>query len=279
MYIFYLVVALLLAVIQPYTVALSSAASPLQTSNADCKPFYTTFDFPSYRIANSISEAGPYTTSTSFVAISPIGSYQTTYAGLELYLTKPDGKITTTKGVNDKIAPGATINSTFTLLYGKVTFEVAAPTVAGIITAVILMADQGDEIDVELVGGDPAHWQTNMFAPSQKDLQPLFGVFGSVEDVPSPDPIISVAHKYTIDWNKDRIEWSIDGNTIRTLNKENAINNGLLRYPSHPSRIQLGIWDASSDVGTSEWGRGPVNWNDAPHSVKVVVKSVRVECN
>ena len=88
--------------------------------------------------------------------------------------------------------------------HGKVTFEVIAPTVAGVVTAVILIgnlkkekffssirllmlyqrpsADEHDELDVELLGADPKHWQTNVYAPSQSDTKPLWGVFGSVVD-------------------------------------------------------------------------------------------------
>ncbi|GLB41786.1 putative glycosyl hydrolases family 16 [Lyophyllum shimeji] len=279
MYISRLLFTLLFAVTQRCAAAKPCAVSASQPSNAVCEPFYTTFNFSSYRIANSISQTSPYPPSTSFVALSSIGAYQTTDRGLELYISKPDGEITTTNGTNDKIASGAAVNSTFTLLYGKVTFEVIAPAVPGIITAVILIGDQGDEIDVELLGGDPAHWQTNMFAPRPSDLLPLWGVFGSTEDVPEGKPTIADMHTYTIDWNEDRITWGIDGNTVRTLKKENAINNGEIRYPSHPTRIQMGIWDSSTDAGTSEWGKGPVDWDVAPPYMKAVVKSVTVECN
>lgn len=122
--------------------------------------------------------------------------------------------------------------------YGKVTFEVSSPLVGGVVTAVILLgnsnnfcshrrlahiqslADEHDEIDVELLGGDPSHWQTNIFVPTTKDKEPLWGVFSSIEDVPSnrsSEASIKDFHQYTIDWSADRIVWTVDGKITRTL--------------------------------------------------------------
>lgn len=54
--------------------------------------------------------------------------------------------------------------------------------------------------------------------------------------------------------------------------------NGTSHFPTHASRIQLGIWDASSPEGTSEWAKGPINWQNAPATMTAIVKSVLVEC-
>ena len=74
-----------------------------------------------------------------FLALSPSGSYSNVQHGLQLYLTKPPGKITTADGVNNIVGEGATVNSTFTFLYGRVTYTLAAPTVPGVVTAAILI--------------------------------------------------------------------------------------------------------------------------------------------
>ena len=81
-----------------------------------------------------------------------------------------------------------------------------------------ILADTGDEIDVELLGGDRRHWQTNMFAPNPADKAPLWGVFSSVEDVPR-DGSVTDFHSYSIDWSPDRIIWGVDGKTTRTLTR------------------------------------------------------------
>lgn len=73
-------------------------------SSGLCQPFHSSFPPSSVSSGNS-----------PFVAVSPQGSYGITENGLELYLRKPQGPVKTHDGVNDKIADGATINSTFAL--------------------------------------------------------------------------------------------------------------------------------------------------------------------
>ena len=43
--------------------------------------------------------------------------------------------------------------------YGKFSFEVQCPVVPGVVVAATLIAHGGDEIDIEMLGGDPRHWQ------------------------------------------------------------------------------------------------------------------------
>lgn len=56
------------------------------------------------------------------------------------------------------------------------------------------------------------------------------------------------------------------------------MKNGGMHYPQHAAKIQLGIWDASNPLGTSQWAKGPIDWNKAPAKMTAVVKSVTVEC-
>ncbi|KAI0825608.1 glycoside hydrolase [Irpex lacteus] len=268
--------------------SIPATAQNARRSSSQCTPFHSRFDQSD--ISNS-----PYA-STPFVGVSPQGSYSVGTSGLELYLEKPNHPVKTKDGVNDIVAEGATVNSTFTVQYGKISFEVAAPIVPGVVTAAIMLAEGHDEIDVELLGGDPRHWQSNIFTTSPKDQEPLWGVFGEIEDLPKKSDIDST-HTYTIDWNEDRIVWSVDESVVRTLRKCEYLNlvcflmqymwnypnyftmiNGTYHYPSHAARIQLGIWDASNPAGTSEWARGPIEWSKVPHKMTATFRSVTVEC-
>lgn len=65
---------------------------------------------------------------------------------------------------------------------------------------------------------------------------------------------------------------------LMPLDTDQTRKNGVLHFPSHPARIQLGIWDASSPAGTAEWGKGPIRWDEAPARMAAVVRSVRVDC-
>ncbi|KAJ7606177.1 hypothetical protein DFH06DRAFT_1348263 [Mycena polygramma] len=134
-----------------------------------------------------------------FTPISPKGSYALTSNGLELYLDKPDGHVTTKSGVNDKISGGATVNSTFVLDAGKVTVEVqVSPLVSGVIVAWILIGKSTqprsllitnrdsvlgdtslDEIDVELICGERDSWQTNLFVQDPSKSRPEYGMFSA----------------------------------------------------------------------------------------------------
>ncbi|KAH9829986.1 concanavalin A-like lectin/glucanase [Rhodofomes roseus] len=247
---------------------LAAQGPVVSRSASQCEPFESSFA-PGDVSGN---------TDTSFLALTPSGSYSTSDHKLQLYLERPQGKITTKNGVNDKLGEGATVNSTFTFLYGRVTYTIAAPpVVSGVVTAAILIADEGDEVDVELLGGDPSHWQTNVYAPNPKDQGPLWGVFGEIEDYPDGGDG-SQSHEYTVDWNAERIVWSVDGQSIRTITKGGTEKNGALHYPSHPTRLSLGIWDASSPVGTAQWAKGPIDWSNAPERITATITKVSLEC-
>ena len=56
-----------------------------------------------------------------------------------MFLDKPAGRITTKDGVNSQVAEGSTFNSTFTVLYGTVTYTFSGPAVPGVVTAAILI--------------------------------------------------------------------------------------------------------------------------------------------
>lgn len=164
--------------------------------------------------------------------------------GVELTLQPPAGKVTVSKDgtTNDKLGDGATINSTFALLlslnflqvwlplinikpqlnllhptpnpppffcifgsYGKVTFSLQASSVPGTVTAAVLIGTKtDDEIDVEILGGDPTHWQTNVFHSAPGETTPLYGVFGGVHGY-SGNGRVDAFHTYVVDWSPTRV--------------------------------------------------------------------------
>ncbi|KAF4593033.1 hypothetical protein EYR38_008742 [Pleurotus pulmonarius] len=258
-----------------FLVVLSSAhPGQLRSRQASkgCYPLHTTFS------NSEVSNGG----NTLMTIISPADSYSTSASGLELFLKKPAGRVTTHNGVNDQLGSGATANSSFLLSYGKVSFDLTAPTGAsGAVVAAIFISDDHHEIDIELLTGDPKQWQTNVFAPPVANAPPAYGKLSSVEDIPksrSGQQTIGERHSYSIDWNPRRIIWSVDGRSVRTLTPQQSRINGRVNYPTSPMRIQLGIWDASSPEGTSEWAQGPINWNRQPEKLIAKFHSLTVEC-
>ena len=59
---------------------------------------------------------------------------------------------------------------------------------------------------------------------------------------------------------------------------EDTMIEGIPHFPSHTARLQLGIWDASSQAGTAKWAKGPIDWSQTPSQVTAVIRSVTVEC-
>jgi hypothetical protein len=72
-------------------------------------------------------------------------------------------------------------------------------------------------------------------------------------------------HTYSIDWTKDYVKWSIDGNLVRTLNYADAKDG--TRFPQTPMQIKLGTWVAGgkdSPEGTVQWAGGYTDFTQAP---------------
>ena len=63
-----------------------------------------------------------------------------------------------------------------------------------------------------------------------------------------------------MNWTPDRLDWTIDGRTVRTLLKSDTEN---ARFPQTPSRVQFSVWPAgtsSSPKGTVDWSGGLIDW-------------------
>lgn len=94
-------------------------------------------------------------------------------------------------------------------------------------------------------------------------------------------------HTYEINWTPDFITWSIDGNEIRTLEKDSTWNETSQSYafPQTPSRMQLSLWpagQASNANGTKEWAGGEIDWDsqdikDAGYYY-AKIGEIKVEC-
>lgn len=77
--------------------------------SSQCTPFKSAFG------PGSVGSKGS-SDSEPFVAVSPDGSWALGEGGLELYMERPKGDVKTEGGINDVVADGATVNSTFTML-------------------------------------------------------------------------------------------------------------------------------------------------------------------
>lgn len=142
--------------------------------------------------------------------------------------------------------------SSFYIMFGKVEVVMQAAAGQGIVSSFYLQSDDLDEIDIEMLGGDDTQFQSNFFSKGNVETYDR-GEFHTV----SPNPLENF-HTYTIDWSKDQLTWSLDGEVVRTL-----LPNNPQGYPQTPMYIMGGIWaggDSSNEPGTIEWAGGPTTY-------------------
>lgn len=153
--------------------------------------------------------------------------------------------------------------SVFYIMFGHVDFTVKPAPGAGIVSSLVLMSDDEDEIDMEWLGTDDSEVQTNYFGKGQTTTYNR-GEFNAAAD--NQASFIT----YSIDWTAARIVWSVAGTVVRTLTYDDAETD---QYPQTPMQVKFGAWaggdTATNAEGTVEWARGPTNFSDGPFSMVV----------
>jgi len=177
---------------------------------------------------------------------------------------------------------GTRISSTKYVHYGTITARMKTGRWNGVVTAFITMSDVKDEIDWEWPGAKTTEAQSNYFWMGViPDYSATHGKTATgVSDT------YSNYHDYTIDWQADQLQFSIDGNVVSTITKDSTNANGRAEYPSTPSRIQLSLWPAGIDgspQGTVDWAGGMIDWNDPDYVAagghfSMLLQSVTVKC-
>ena len=161
-----------------------------------------------------------------------------------------------------------TVQTNFYLFFGQV--EVIAKTSKGqgIVSSIVLQSMDLDEVDWEFIGGNSTFVETNFFS---KGNQTDYGNANWYDIGDTQD----TWRNYTLDWSKEKLDWIVDGNVIRTLTYEDA-NNGA-KFPQTPCDVRLGTWaggDPKQPKGTIDWAGGEVDYDDVPFTM--YVKSVRI---
>ncbi|EGR49176.1 uncharacterized protein TRIREDRAFT_41768, partial [Trichoderma reesei QM6a] len=161
-----------------------------------------------------------------------------------------------------------TLTSTKYLLFGKVSVQAQAAKGPGLITAIVLKSDSGDEIDWELLGAYENQAQTNYFY----DGQPLFNTYNTTHHLDTSS--FSQPHTYAIEWTPASLTFSIDGVVRKTWHNPSDDSDSdsdsdsvipASKWPQTPMQIKLGIWSVSnaSDPGTISWAGGLPDWSGA----------------
>lgn len=157
-----------------------------------------------------------------------------------------------------------TIISKFYIFFGSVSIIMKTAKGTGIISSIVLQSEDLDEIDWEFMGGNGTHAMTNYFGKGNTTS------FDRAAYFPVSSDVRENFHNYTLDWTKEKLDWIIDGQIVRTLKFGEA--NGGLNYPQTPATVRLGIWaggDESMPQGTIDWAGGKSTYKDTPYTMYV----------
>lgn len=155
------------------------------------------------------------------------------------------------------------------IFFGQVDVTMKAAPGAGIVTSIVLESDDLDEVDWEWVGSENGRVQTNYFSKGCTETYTR-GQTHAVVDA------LTEYHTYTFRWTREKLEWIINGQVVRTLNAAGL--TGCDGYPQTPMRIKLGSWVAGKEgnsPGTIEWAGGLANFANAPFNA--YYKSIRIQ--
>ncbi|KAF9965744.1 hypothetical protein BGZ70_004191 [Mortierella alpina] len=82
---------------------------------------------------------------------------------------------------------------------------------------------------------------------------------------------------YKIEWNENKIRWSVDGKVLRTVHAKDAAAHGGL--PENPMQLQITIWDAGHSSATMDWAGGRTDYGpDNLDEYVAVVDSIEIAC-
>ncbi|KAK3367371.1 glycoside hydrolase family 16 protein [Lasiosphaeria ovina] len=168
----------------------------------------------------------------------------------------------------NKQGDSPTIRSSFYFFFGRTEIWMKAASGTGVISSVMLLSDNLDEIDWEFFGGNNGQVQSNYFGKNNSDFHNagLHNVVGGVQND---------YHNYTQVWTKDALDFYIDGAKVRTLLPKDA--NNTYYYPQTPMRMSIGIWaggDPTLPKGTREWAGGDTDYSKGPFTM--FVKSAHI---
>lgn len=178
-----------------------------------------------------------------------------------------------------KDSGGSILSSSTYMWYGNVKARMKTSRGKGVITAFILFSDIKDEIDYEFVGADLETAQTNYYFQGVLDWH-------NSKNISLSDTFHNF-HDYEIRWTPDKIDWLVDGQVGRTVERKDTWNktSNQWMFPQTPSRVQLSLWPGgleSNAQGTIDWAGGVIDWDsqdiqDAGYYY-VTIESVSIEC-
>ncbi|KAL2192787.1 glycoside hydrolase family 16 protein [Corynascus similis CBS 632.67] len=162
-----------------------------------------------------------------------------------------------------------TIRSKFYYFWGRTEVHMKAAKGTGVISSIMMLSDNLDEIDWEFFGGNTTTAQSNYFGKGFVPENPN-AIYHQI-----PGSVSDDFHNYTTVWTKDFLDFYIDGDKVRTLLPKDAKDS--YYYPQTPMRLSIGIWaggDPRMPEGTREWAGGTTDYTQGPF--EMLVKSAHI---
>lgn len=234
------------------TVTLLAALATAQTSTL-CNPLNTT-------CPSDPALGTTYADSFNTTAAGLNTHFWTMQAGSDLAAMGPQGTTYTLSSSGQSV----TAQSTFYIFWGSVSVVMRAAPGVGIISTIILLSDDLDEVDWEIMGGNGTHVESNWYGQGNTTQR-------NAQYFPCEGPETQF-HNYTISWTPTQTQWILDGAVQRTLPRAAP---GM--YPQTPSQVKMGVWaggDKSEPVGVQQWAGGVTDWSKGPFAM--VIQSVSI---
>lgn len=152
---------------------------------------------------------------------------------------------------------GTRISSNEYYQYGTFEIEMMMAKGQNVVTAIVLLADNKDEIDYEFVGKDVTIIQSNLYYKGE----PIYEVNADYHE--TNINLTTTFNNYTIIWQPGSLEWFLNGKLLRKETK----------FPDSSSKLQIGIWGA--DI--SAWGGTGLVFNAINPNYTSIIKRVEIK--
>ncbi|KAK4748453.1 hypothetical protein SAY87_015039 [Trapa incisa] len=150
---------------------------------------------------------------------------------------------------------GARWRTTTRFQYGTFSAKIKCPggNTSGLNFNIYLSSLEGDksqdEIDFEFLGKDLTTVQTNYYTTGTGNREQIHDLGFNGSDG---------FHEYVIKWDKEFMEWLIDGKVVRREERKHGES-----FPDKPMFLYASVWDASY-IDEARW-TGPYHGTDAPY--------------
>lgn len=148
--------------------------------------------------------------------------------------------------------------------YGEISVTFKASYGNNIVSAFYLKAENGDEVDFEMVMNKTIPNRTIQTAFYYRGI-PLYEV--NARYFITDRPLSDVYNKYTIVWMPDYYEWRLNDVLLNRVSRFDTKT-----YPDTISSIKLTIWNTKP----GRWGGPGVNWNQQPFVLSI--SAIEIKC-